>query len=72
MGFPDFLVSSKSRTCGSAFFRKAARNNVSMRHLLPLRRAASDPLDLSDEPNQERDADVTLPAFGGVPLSFGL
>jgi hypothetical protein len=43
-----------------------------MRHLLPLRRAASDPLDLSDEPNQERDADVTLPAFGGVPLSFGL
>jgi hypothetical protein len=29
-------------------------------------------LDLSDEPNQERDADVALPAFGGVPLSFGL
>jgi hypothetical protein len=30
------------------------------------------PVDLSDEPNQERDADVALPAFGGVPLSFGL
>ena len=42
------------------------------RRLMPLRRSASDPLDLSDEPNQERDADVALPAFGGVPLSFGL
>ena len=29
-------------------------------------------LEVRDEPNQERDADVALPAFGGVPLSFGL
>jgi hypothetical protein len=43
-----------------------------MRRLMPLRRPASDPLDLSDEPNQEWDADVALPAFGGVPPSFGL
>ena len=73
MGFANFLASSKSQACRSAFFQsKAARNNIPMRRLMPLRRAASDPLDLSDEPNQERDADVTLPAFVGVPLSFGL
>jgi hypothetical protein len=54
-----------SQSCAKQYLHAAS-------FVLPLRRAASDPLDLSDEPNQDRDADVTLQAFGGVPLSFGL
>src|SRR6266481_9825851 len=73
MGFGDFfgVISTAGVQKRSFFQSTAARNTISMRHLMPLGRPASDPLDLRDELNWRPDSGIALPAYVGVPRSFG-